>query len=58
MPEVLRPLYESSKVVAQKITIAVSTDVWNEVMSFPSCTLTGKYIRLIEAVAILKINVT
>jgi hypothetical protein len=26
VPEVLRPLYESSKVVAQKMTIAVSSD--------------------------------
>lgn len=27
MPEVLRPLYESSKIVAQKMTIAVSITV-------------------------------
>lgn len=32
VPEVLRPLYESSKVVAQKITIAVSIYIYNNLI--------------------------
>lgn len=35
VPEVLRPLYESSKVVAQKMTIAVSEFLMHTIISAP-----------------------